>query len=309
MKKGSNDGIRIIKQTKPNVCGGTDAYLEEYAPKEIKSDKMTFFQATSALGRPFPMPTGENAVEPLCYISAYALPCAQGSFLYFESASGYRGSRDAVGAWALVKEDIFPKLVELVRKYALAQSNGYHSQTHGLPENFGGSVEIEYESGEKIGFSNNQTPILRTEAAAEIAEIFTKAMNGEKIAMPDAASVQKISFEENRDNGGFMKAVLTIADDGTGRIERSSRYDGPTVYESVREVDAHTVAQIKENIVTSGIFAWSGLPESKYKFGRKKQMTFCFADGTLLAVDNERRLPARIGRGFFNIELELTTKS
>lgn len=67
----------------------------------------------------------------------------------------------------------------------LAKDNGFHSETHGLPENFAGSVSIEYASGEKISFSNNQQPILSPNTGLCIKELFSEAMKGEKVSLPD----------------------------------------------------------------------------------------------------------------------------
>ena len=149
----------------------------------------------------------------------------------------------------------------------LAKDNGFHSETHGLPENFGGSVSIEYASGEKISFSNNQQPILSPNTGLCIKEFFSEAMKGEKVSLPDVSDLCVIRFSENRKNGGFTEATLTLKPDGTGENAKKSKYDGPEVYKSVKEVDKETVNMIKANMETTGILAWSNLPDSRYKSG------------------------------------------
>lgn len=309
----SENGIRIIKQTRPGECGGTDATLDEKAPKVISSTKMIRFEADSALHGDYlplskpPVPGETVDLEYLGYFSAFAAPAKDGFFLYLETAEGFRGGSAHRAGWAYVKEDIFPLLVALVNDCAIAKQNGYHSKTHGLPANFGGSALILYESGEKISFSDNQTPVFTFEAAKRIVGIFRTAMEGEKVSLPEVSALKEIRFEENRKNGGYTRAVLTLTENG-GVNRKESRYDGPTVYQSEKEVSAETVAAMKENIEKTGVFAWSGLPQNDYRFKEAKTLTFVFEDGGEIAVTDDRVVPDGIRRGFFNIELEMTTK-
>ena len=299
------DRIKIISKTAPGMCGGTDATLDESAPKIIKSENMTFFSVTSALGcisaEPF---DGEQ----LGYLSAFAAPSDKGFFLFVEKSEGCGYRAERTYSFEYVKENPFPALVKLVKEYDLAKNNGFHSNTHGLPEDFGGSVDIRYESGETIGFSNNQSPIFTPKFAAAASKLFKKFMSGEKVKLPDVSDLSKIHFEEIRDNGGFTKATLTLNEDGAATNEKQSKYDGPTVYESKKPVDAETVEYIKRNIEHTGFLAWPGLPEMNYPFLSDKNITLYFKNGEEITVKNNKIIPNRIGRGFFNIELELTTK-
>jgi|GEM_PF-767527 len=304
-----DDGIVILKKTEPGMCGGTDASQDTKAPKEILSDDMILFDVTSALSRGYIPSEGKRySVEKLGYVSAFAAPAGNGTFLFLETGDSFQKRAPKARSWAYVKEDVFPSLVRFVRDRDIAKSNGFHSTTHGLPENFGGSVDIRYASGEKISFSNNQTSIISYDAGAEIAKLFAKAMNGEKAELPVVTSLKEIRFEELRKNGGFTKAVLTIQPDGTGINAKQSKYDDPKIYESEKPVDAETVAAIKKDIEDTGILAWSGLPSNGSSFVTDKQLTFVFDDGREIIVKSDRLVPDQIGRGFFNIELEMTTK-
>ena len=51
----------------------------------------------------------------------------------------------------------------------------------------------------------------------------------------------EIRFSESRKNGGFTEATLTLKPDGTGENAKKSKYDGPEVYKSIKEVDKETV--------------------------------------------------------------------
>lgn len=304
----NDDGIVIIKQTRPGECGGTDATQDTKAPTEIKSDRMTLFDVTSALGQKMINNDSSDTSANLGYLSAFAAPAENGTFMFLETASRIRHSNERQTSWALVKENVFLSLVKLVNECDLAKNNGYHSTTHGLPENFGGSVYITYASGEKISFSNNQAPVLRRESAQKIAKLFDSLMNGEKVSLPSVDSIKKIIFIENRKDGGFTKATLTINEDGSAVNEKAMRFDDTKVYESTKPVSAETVEAIKKCIVNNGVLAYVGLPSQESRFSGKKSLTFIFKDGKEITVKGGCVLPDQIHNGFFNIELEMTTK-
>lgn len=296
------DGIKILSQTKPPECGGTDATLDTKAPKEIESTDMILFNVTSAL------PYRRHEEQEIGFVSAYAANTCGGTFLFFEKGDIPRKHAGKESGWALVKENVMPALCELVRECNIAKNNGFHSKTHGLPENFGGDIDIRYGSGERISISNNQSSVLSYETGSKIAKLFTAAMSGEKIALPGTSSLLSIVFEEKRNNGGFTNANLTFNEDGTATNKKTSRYDDPTVYESVKPVEAETVEYIKDKITQNGILAWSGLPDSGYSFTGDKRLTFIFKDSDSITVKYGKILPGKIQRGFFDIELEMTTK-
>ena len=304
-KKSNPDGdIIVLKSTRPGECGGTDATLDKRAPKEILSDKMTFFSADSSFWT-----CVIDDVDPrkrIGYFSAFAASCGDGTFVFLEKIVGYRDDQ-AKYEWALVKDDIFSELVKLVRENDIAKENGYHSRTHGLPENFGGSFMIKYESGEKISISDNQAPVMNYRTGADIVKVFDKALSGKKISLPSVSSLKKICYSEERDDG-FTKAVLKLLPDGKAINEKQSKYGDSKIYESQKDVSRETVDEIKRNIERCGLFAWKDLPESEYHRGRDKTLTFCFLDGTELTVKDQREVPDKIRNGFFNVELEMTTK-
>ncbi len=299
--------IKILRQPEKNACGGTTATQDLDAPKTIRSEEMTLFDVSTALGHNF-TPNRPREEEEIHRFSAFAARCGEGVFLFLETETFPRrqGSKDR--GWTYVREDRFPELTALVREYDLAAKNGFHSTTHGLPENFGGSVEIGFSSGEEISFSNNQTPVLSREAALKIIELFRTWMKGEKIPLPAVSSLTAIRYEENRKGGGYTRAEMTIQPDGSGINEKKARYDGPTVYESRKPVEAQTVQSFRDNIEATGILAWPDLPESGYDFIGDKKLTFVFGEGNEISVSNKKIVPDPIRNGFFNIELEITTK-
>ncbi len=296
------DGIQVLKKTRPGECGGTDATLDTRAPKEIKSNDMTLFIAKSAL------PYIKNEVSELGFVSAYAARTCGGTLLFLEKSENRRRGAERESAWAIVKENVMPALCELARECNLAAENGFHSKTHGLPENFGGYIDVRYGSGEKISVSNNQSPVLSYQNGVKIAAFFTEAMSSEKIVFPDVSSLISIVFEEKRKNGSFTTANLTFEPDGSGTNKKTSRYDDPKIYESVKPVDIETMQKIKDGIVQSGILGWSGLPGYGYSFFSDKQLTFIFRDADSITVKDGKIVPDKLRSGFFDIELEMTTK-
>ena len=306
----SQDGIVILKKTEPPMCGGTDATLDTTAPKKIVSEDMTIFNVTSVLNNGvIPSGASESEFEELGFISAFAAKSGDGVFLYFQKNASPHRNAEMYSYWAYIKEDIFPSLVKLVNEEDLAKNNGYHSQTHGLPDNFGGSADIRYESGERISFSDNSTPVITFKTGTEILRLFSSVLNGVKVKLPEISTLKEIYFEELRENGGFTKATLTIQPDGTGINEKQSKFDDEKVYESKKSVDAKTIAEIKEIIENSGILAIEGLPENVFSYSGNKQLVFSFENGTEIAVTNNKILPDQLSDSFFNIELQLTTKN
>ena len=289
----------------PPVCGGTDSYRDQKAPKEIVSKDMTLFEAGTSLFT-LVLPPDKDSSSRLWYISAYAAYADKGSFVYLSKSTECRGP--AKSSWALVKRDVLPDLVRLVDEAGLARSNGCHSTTHGLPEDFGGRVFIKYASGESISFSNNQSPIIAYDTCVRMADLFESFMGEERVALKDLSGLKEIRFLEERDNGGFTKAILAFNADGTGTNRKSMRFDGPTVYESEKPVDAETMSKIKSVIERCGMLAWSGLPDSGFPKISKKSMSFVFDDGETFTAEDGKELPDAIGNGFFAIELEVTTK-
>ncbi len=294
------DGIIRIKRTKKNVCGGTDATLDTKAPHEIDSNEIVYFSATSALGHFM----DDNVRDHLYRFSAFAAKSDAGTFLYLCAENGR--NREPASSIVTVKENVLPALAALVKECDLAEGNGYHSTTHGLPENFGGKVDILFASGERISFSDNQTPVVSYENALKIVKFMKDAMAGERAEFPDVEKIVSVAFASERDDG-YVHATMTVQPDGTGKNEKESRY-GESVYNSEKALDAETVAAIRQAVKRCGMLSWSGLPESGFRRFEDKSITFTFEDGETVTVTDDRKLPLNIGNGFFTIELELSTK-
>ena len=303
-KNKKKPNIVVLQKPPKNACGGTTKTLDKDAPKVITCDKMTFFSVTSALS----YSSASRGERQLGYIAAYAVPSDNGTFLFLETAEGHR-KLGTTKKWALVKADIFPALVPLVLECNLVSQNGLHSRTAGLPENFGGDVLVEYENGETIDFSNNQSPVISHETADKIYNTFKTYLDGEKSALPSFDALTAVRFSEERRDGGYTHATLTRQPDGTGINEKTSKYkDTPTAFESKKETGADVFDVIKNSIENGGILAWEHLPQKESIIGNKKTLTFVFSDGKEITVNSDAAVPYELHNAFFNIELEMTTK-
>ena len=69
-------------------------------------------------------------------------------------------------------EAFFDALQKIVAKYDFAQYNGQYYTVSGLPPDHGAKLNIQYDSGESIQCSNNQSCFIPLEAMEEIASLF-----------------------------------------------------------------------------------------------------------------------------------------
>ena len=297
------DGIEIISKVEPMMCGGTDAYRDTKAPKKILSKDMTLFEVDSSFSM-IALPSEYNNRDRLWYISAFAIRGEKGTFVNLAKVKECRGP--VKSSLALVKRDVMPDLVDLVDEFDLAKWNGSHSNTYGLPENFGGSILVKYASGEKISTSNNQCPVLPYDMALRMEGMFESFMKEERVPLKDLSGLREIRLSEERKDG-YVRATLTFNADGTGTNRKRSRY-GDKEFESEKPVDAETMSNIRRTIDSCGMLAWTGIPERDYKALSEKSMTFVFDDGETVTAKDNRALPYSVSNGFFNIELEMTTK-
>ena len=287
-----------------DMCGGSDTSLDTSAPKEIKSDDMILFDVSSKLNHGLDDTHKDNL---LYAFSCFAAKTAKGSFVYYQKDNNWDSSKRTSNL-AYVKKDIFQDLAKLANECNLAKNNGYHSHTHGLPEDFGGTVRVLYSSGEKISFSDNSSPILSYDTGCKICGFFEKAAKEKKVQLPNVDELSEIRYHEEHSGGGYTKAVLSICEDGTGINKKESKYDTPTVYTKESRIDKKTIAYIKETIGNSLLFAWPDLLKSPYEASRNSRMTFAFKNGDEITVRNDRELPAQINDAFFKIQLEIVTK-
>ncbi len=289
------------------VCGGSTDSYDTSAPKTIQSDDMVFFDVTTKMpDRGIDPDHNRMMPDPIGYFSAFAAPAGKNFFVLLETGRYGRRGEDRKCDWAFVKTSLFPELTAIVKEFGVAKGNGVCHKTHGLPENFGGDADIRFASGEKIYFSDNQSPILGTDVSLRIIEAFTRALRSERVQLPDVRDLVQITYRKDRDRGRFSNAVLTLNEDGTGTVKRAARYDDPKIYESEKSLEKESVTKIIDKITSSGIFGWADLPKQNFVVDYEESLTFVFRDGNEIKVPGDRALPGQIRGAFFDIEFEIT---
>lgn len=71
--------------------------------------------------------------------------------------------------------DFMVRLQEIVATYNFAQHNGYYHTVSGLPAMYGESLDIVYDSGERITVHDNQSGFLPQEATRALIMLFGAA--------------------------------------------------------------------------------------------------------------------------------------
>ena len=97
--------------------------------------------------------------------------------LFIKSTGGYSNRRDGT-YFRLEYEtdtlDVLEEIQKVVEKYNFSKNNGLEYEVSGLPAGLGGTLNIIYDSGEKIYHYSNQSPIISNDAENEIYNIFKK---------------------------------------------------------------------------------------------------------------------------------------
>lgn len=87
--------------------------------------------------------------------------------------------------------DFLNKVNDLISKYNLSKNNGYCVHVDGLPGGLDGTLNVEYDSGEKIYRYSNQSPIIMDEAEQAIYDLFhEEALNNNLDFNSEKSNVQ-----------------------------------------------------------------------------------------------------------------------
>ena len=187
----------------PPAPGGTTDATDPNAPKTIGSTEIASFSCTVSMLTVVPSPEYSLLTSPRYEFSAKReggkAVCA------CVSESGERAFEEDAA--------FFDRLQQIVAKYDLASYNGIYRWTHGLPEDFGYSLAVEYASGERIAATNNQTMDLPLGAAAELAELFGAYQAGVYTSISMEEATRRME-EEN----GFIVDVRTQEEYAEGHI-------------------------------------------------------------------------------------------
>ena len=165
---------RSIKNSDTDdVDGGVRHYHDDGAPKSVSSDVITDFLCEGR--RTFSDDNGnENTIRYRASVKAdgSTVKC---SYKYHDRF----GHSDHLIFTADLS--VTRQLYLLFVKYDLAQYNGITYRVSGLPSGFGSVISIDFEGGERVYSSNNQSCFLSDEFGAELFEVMkTYADSGVK---------------------------------------------------------------------------------------------------------------------------------
>lgn len=145
----------------PEPTGGTSDYSDPKAPKAITSTVITAFSCRISLL------SLDLMDDPLLTEPYYALRA--------ERQDGQvQCTRETPEESISFTEDtaFLEDLRSIVTQYDLAQFNGHSRETHGLPDDFGVSLRIDYDSGESIYAADNQNMFLPLGAVRDLVLLF-----------------------------------------------------------------------------------------------------------------------------------------
>lgn len=165
------------------MCGGRTDHSNYNAPKEIKSDKLisfsTAFYCEGGIG-----PGGNG------YFMFKVQPDESGELTLKEDMKFRIECK--------VDASVLAGLQEIIKEFNLAQSNGVHTHTAGLPYQFETCYLIaEYDSGEKIDFSYNSNPGAKWTGAVReyLAKVFGDHGIDSMLPPKEASIIKRFGME------------------------------------------------------------------------------------------------------------------
>ena len=154
-------------QPEPPVCGGTEDNTDPSAPKTVASTQIQSFSFTTSL-----LNYTLSEISPL-------IP-PRYEFSAVREGDGVKCTCARFGEERMftAKAGFLDELQSIITRYSFAAQNGLSRYTNGLPDDFGGTLKVEYVSGECIYASDNQSPFLPVEAVEALARLFFGALEG-----------------------------------------------------------------------------------------------------------------------------------
>jgi|GEM_PF-6011896 len=289
--------MALFQKKDSPVCGGSTTTIDSNAPKAIVSREIVRLSCESSF-HTVAAPRGKYP-----YVAVFAAKVNDGVLAGLVTENEFfKQEPQKIG---VVSNAVLEKLLAVVDEYAFVKSNGRVHSTAGLPENFGGHISVEYESGEEIYTADNQSPVMSALAGEALADCILEALGSERVpGLPTAADVTGIHWEERREDGGYH----IIDWNGTAlHTEQKYAFDGAS--DSVYTHDVTTAPEdfgpIRAMIDRSGLLYWGGLPESDFKLYKmnRRTLTFRLSDGSERTVADAMRGPEFTRNGIFETEM------
>ena len=144
-----------------DIDGGVQHSVDTGAPKTISSTKIISFHCEFS--------TTDLMMDSSPIAGRYHTLHAESSGANYEA----RGGGTVYNEREFTPDEaFFDVLQQIVAKYDFAQYNGQYYTVSGLPPDHGAKLDIQYDSGESIRCSNNQSCFIPLEAMEELVDLF-----------------------------------------------------------------------------------------------------------------------------------------
>lgn len=296
----------------PPICGGTNKSYDNDAPQVITSDDMVKFSISSAF-------TTMASAHSYDHISLFACKMLEGSFASFTATDRWGRQEKLCGRYCFT-ENIMPLLLEIPQKYNMANRNGYHSYTSGLPENFGGSVNIDYSNGEFISKSDNQSPVVPFDAAYEALQILQNAKNTVPLRqVPDVSEIVSVKYIEEchfkqtdrRMRMTDSRKELTLIRESDKCRYFSDMTFGEQNFKQEKELPPDAFGKIDEMAERSLLLVWNLFRAHEWKDSDFSHcfLTFTLRDGSEVSFSSAVDNPSGLYSPFSEISLYFSSLS
>ena len=148
------------------ICGGVTRYVNEDAPKEIKSTDIVRFSCEVSLVT-F---VGEEDLSGCNYKFEAVVKdgAVNGVFEWYDRYG--ESENKPFSASASFMDDLY----RIVSKYDYAKFNGEIYTVAGLPQMYGAKIDIDFASGEKVYSYDNQGNFLPLDSVKELVCLFER---------------------------------------------------------------------------------------------------------------------------------------
>jgi len=159
------------------ICGGRHESVMEDCPQEIKSKNIISFYYNK---------DGEYAVSAKKENDIIHIACNGGGQYNRRDGSLFSIKLD-------IKDDsIFKDIQSIIDKNNDISENGRCTHVDGLPPGLGGTIDVIYDSGEKIYKTSNQFPVIRNESTKEYYDLFHELVKKEGLDFTTVGSNIKL---------------------------------------------------------------------------------------------------------------------
>ena len=189
----------IIEPIEIPVSGGRDENVDENAPKEIKSEDLTYFDSWFANNESQELEWGKYFLKAELGEDGKVT----GSYYYMDKNGDFTPLEFLFETDASFMKEIN----EIVKKSKIAAWNGYYGHTNGIPEDYGFAIDAKYASGERLYCSDNAANYYNEETMEALNALFYDRSGAKEYHNTDRLQNVYYSIYE-RDVYGFYAYIF-----------------------------------------------------------------------------------------------------